>query len=133
MDLINTVYDSEKQILINTVSGVPDADYYMRSIKVNLDENPLKFVVWDYIAADLSGMTNQDFQNVMSFSVKHPNSYIHEKVALILPTDLSYGLGRMFEAFGENHGAPWQLKPFRSAEEAFRWIDVPDIRKTEKL
>jgi hypothetical protein len=130
MDQIKTIADSVKQILISTVIGAPTAESYIKSIKSNLDENPMKYVVWDYAKADLSGLTNQELENVMNFSVRHPNSHMHKKVALILPTDLSFGLGRMFEVFGSMSDAPWELKAFRSAEEAFRWLGVQDIRET---
>jgi len=129
IEQIKIIFDSEKQILINTVEGSPTADDYMLSIKSSLDKHPMKYLVWDYTKAVLSGLTNQDLKNIMHFAVSHPNTHIHVKVALILPTDLAYGLGRMFAVYGEIDNAPWKILPFRSAEEAFDWLGVPDIRK----
>ena len=128
MKQIKRQADIEKSIIVITVIGNPNVDEYKKVIMEVLDKCTPKLHVWDYTAADLSALSSQDLEEIMRFTISHPNSNIIEKVALILPADLSYGLGRMFEVFGEMQGKPFELDPFRNAEKAFQWIGVEDFR-----
>ena len=131
MNKINTTVDLNKQLIVNTVSGYHTPYEYMKRIQQNLDNNPMKYALWDYSNADLSNLTNENLTELMQFTVDHPNTHVLKKVALVLPSDLSYGLGRMFETFGEIENAPWEIRPFRSMEEAFLWLGVQDIREAD--
>ena len=131
MKQIKIQSDIEKNIIIFTVIGNPNVDDYKKVIMEVLDKCPPKLHVCDYAAADLFALSSRDLEGIMHFTLSHPNTSIIEKVALILPTDLSYGLGRMFKVFGEMQGKPFELEPFRNAEEAFQWIGVEDIRKED--
>ena len=44
-------------------------------------------------------------------------------IALVVPTDLAFGLGRMFEAFRANQNGQ-QVRVFRSLDEALRWAKL---------
>lgn len=131
MKQIKKQIDIKKSIIVFTVKGSTTIDDYKKIIKDVLDNFPPKLHVWDFITADLSVLPNQDLEEIMRFTLSQPNTHVIEKIAIIVPTDLSYGLGRMFEVFGEIQEKPWDLEPFRSAEKAFQWIGVNDIRKEE--
>jgi hypothetical protein len=132
MKQIEMLIDSEKEILILTVTGNPDADDYKEVIQEALDKHPQKHIVWDHTEADLSNLSSNDLEEIMRFVINHPNTRVMEKIAMILPSDLSYGLGRMFEIFGELQGKPWDIQPFRSSAAAFQWIGIEDIRTSHK-
>lgn len=131
MKQIKIQVDREKNIIIATVIGSPNVDDYKKVIKEELDKCPPKLHVWDYAAADLSVLFSQELEEIMRFALSHPNTSIIEKVALILTEDLSFGLGRMLDVFGEMQGKPFELELFRNTEEAFQWIGVEDIRKED--
>ncbi|MBN2452601.1 MAG: hypothetical protein JXR77_19615 [Lentisphaeria bacterium] len=44
------------------------------------------------------------------------------KVAVIAPTDLSFGLARMYEVFSDS--LPWEFAVFRDGEAARAWLGV---------
>ena len=48
----------------------------------------------------------------------------HMKVAVFAPGDVSFGMARMFEAFGDI--APVDVEVFRSADKALAWLCVPE-------
>ncbi len=131
MDEIKTKKDREKHITVHTVSGYLNADYYIEKIEYNLDKTPTKYVVWDFSNADISNLTSDDLKRFIEISTTHPNAHILKKIAKILPNDLSFGLGRMFEIYNNIQGTVYESRPFRKAEDAFKWLGVPDIRKSE--
>jgi hypothetical protein len=45
------------------------------------------------------------------------------RIAIVAPTDISFGLGRMFEAFGSDSRCA--LDVFRDIQAAFRWLEIP--------
>ena len=49
------------------------------------------------------------------------------KTAIVAPDDLRFGMSRMAEAFAEIEKLPWEMKAFRSIDEAIAWIDS-DVR-----
>lgn len=52
------------------------------------------------------------------------------KIAIIAPTDISFGLSRMFEAFGT--GIQAKVEPFRDTQSALRWLNIAP-EEVEKL
>ncbi len=46
------------------------------------------------------------------------------KVAVVAPGSLSFGLARMYQAFADS--VPWDFAVFRTADDAFAWLSVPD-------
>lgn len=130
MKQIKKCIDEEKNIIVLTVIGCPNADDYIKEINDTLEKYPQKFTVCDYTEADLSGLSAKELERIKGIAICHPNTHVMKKVALILPSDLAYGLGRMFQMIGVVQDNPWELMPFRNTEDAFQWIGVNDIRKT---
>ena len=44
------------------------------------------------------------------------------KTAIVAPDDLRFGMSRMAEAFAEIEKLPWEMKAFRSMDEAIDWL-----------
>lgn len=124
---IQTTFDREKELILVTVYGDPTAAEYIAAIDYSLTTDPLRLVAWDYTRADLSQLSVEGLRSVMKASLEHPNTNVLERIALILPTDLSFGIGRIFMTYGELEDAPWELNAFRDRREAFAWLGVDDI------
>jgi hypothetical protein len=46
------------------------------------------------------------------------------KLAIVAPTDLAFGLGRMYQMLRDD--GPDQIRIFREADEAWEWLAAPD-------
>jgi hypothetical protein len=51
---------------------------------------------------------------------------IHPRVAIVVPTDVAFGLARMYQAYRESRGTPKQYYVCRSMDEARRWMQLPE-------
>ena len=51
------------------------------------------------------------------------------KPAVVVRSDLQFGLARMSEAFAASHPLPYALRVFRDRNEALAWLTGPDPRK----
>lgn len=124
MNTIETTFDIEKQITVNIVKGQCLLDEYKSTMFKILAENPTKFSLWDYTKANLSFMKKEDFESLITYYVNLPNLNIREKVALIAPTSLNFGLGRMFSVYTELLHSPCEFRVFRDADDALRWFGI---------
>ena len=66
----------------------------------------------------LSADDLQAVASVAAVQLKRPG-----RMAIVAPTDLSYGLSRMFEVFREQAGV--KTHSFRTEEEAVKWLKSP--------
>ena len=48
------------------------------------------------------------------------------KVAIVAPSDATFGLARMFQAYREAQRSPKQYLVCRTVDEAHRWLGLPD-------
>jgi len=65
------------------------------------------------------GWSTDDMKTVVSREVFGPGAHR----AFVGPTDLVYGLSRMYASFAETEGQGGTIEVFRTVEEAQLWID----------
>lgn len=123
---ITTTINKDRQVIINTVTGSPLATDYLHVTSSYMNKIPVKNIVWDFSSADLSGLTNDEIREIVHLSATHPNTQKFEKLAFILPSDLAFGLGRVFKAYGAIASAKWDLELFREKDDAFQWLQNQD-------
>jgi len=126
-----TIYSFIKSIFINS-------DYYYEylsdfsnmwnakpnSIYCNVDYRGkiTKNTLWDFTKADMSKITTGEYRDIANVAAKFAHLREGGKAALVLPKDLSYGLGRMFETFSEIENIPYEIRSFRGIDEAREWL-----------
>lgn len=79
-----------------------------------------KYVLADYTNCTKIGITSEAVIQIAYIAIdvsKYNQGIIF---AGVLPTDLEFGLGRMWQAYSEKTG--WESKMFRSRSEAEEWI-----------
>jgi hypothetical protein len=54
---------------------------------------------------------------------------IHPRVAIVVPTDVAFGLARMYQAYCESRGTPKQYYVCRSMDEAHRWMQLDETAR----
>jgi hypothetical protein len=77
--------------------------------------------IWDFRKTTSASVTNDDLKEIARYNERiGPIRGPKWKAALVVSTDLFFGLARMFEAFADS--APNEIKVFRNMEEATAWI-----------
>ena len=81
------------------------------------DFNPSYSQIADFTQVTKFELSAEDIQELAQGSVFSPQS----RRALIVPSDVSYGLARMFGTLRESQGE-MEIGVFRSLEEALDWV-----------
>ena len=80
------------------------------------------FQLWDYTAVTRLTATNDEVRAVakadLTYASRRKTPLL---IASVQPTDLGFGLGRMYGVFAENPN--WVTAHFRTRDEAERWLD----------
>lgn len=81
------------------------------------DFNPSYSQIADFTQVTRIELSAQDIHELAQRSVFSPLS----RRALIVPNDVAYGLGRMFEMLRQNHGE-MKIRVFRNLGDALNWV-----------
>ena len=57
-------------------------------------------------------------------SSRYPKTDTHPKIAVIAPTDINFGISRMYQAYADE--VPWDFVVFRAVDAALAWLGLPE-------
>ena len=112
--------DKERRLVLSTASGVfsrSDAVRHMQKLLKDPDFDPRYSQIADFTQVAKIELSAKDVHELAQRSVFSPQS----RRALIVPNEVAYGLGRMFEMLRENQGE-MGIRVFRNLEEALDWV-----------
>ncbi len=92
----------------------------VREIFSTCKSNNIRKILNDLTEVDATGITPDDLYEHGKFIARHLKNK-NFRLAIIAPSDLTYGLARMFEVFANLDG----IMVFRSRDEALSWLSVP--------
>ena len=78
--------------------------------------------IWDLSEASAKQMTSADMQRLASFASANAHDRPKGKTAIVVPTDLGFGMGRMLETYGQFADVPFQVRIFRTQSQALQWM-----------
>jgi len=118
--------DRLNDLTVFTVHGDLCSDELIHHIKDFYAGNPTKLVLWDGTDGSQGNIATRElkkvFDEMIRYSVKRKNG----KTAFVAGFDVDYGIGRMYEAYGECEHVPVAYRVFRSTEEALQWLGVKE-------
>ena len=122
MDNIEIYTDIEKRITTHVVTGKISIDGIISVLEEFYSKTPDFHLLWDFSGADVSGFKKQGLEKILYAAKEFAKSKNVGKRAIVAPTDLGYGLARMYETFTEllNHSV--SHKVFRSKNKAMDWL-----------
>ncbi len=102
--------------------GVDQLREVIRSLSSDDLETTPHARLWDLRGADLSALRSLDIEDFAELS--RSQGTLRRRIAVVVTTDLQYGLTRMYESFhGETPHAA--IAVFRDEAEARAWLEVP--------
>lgn len=111
----------ESQTIL-TVSGVLTREEIIHAYEDFVQHDVTPFLLWDFTDADLSNISKEDMEQIITVTKTYAHLRKNGKTALLVPTDLSFGISRMYEAFIEIREHPLTINAFRSREKALAWL-----------
>ena len=125
MSIHTEVVDS-RNLTVLTVIGQVTVDEMRRAIEGFWQSPELTLnVLWDYRQADMSRLTRAAHEELVRVGLKYRHRLPERtggRTAIIASRDLEYGMNRVSETLAEIEDYPFQVKTFRTAEEAEAWL-----------
>jgi hypothetical protein len=78
--------------------------------------------LWDFTAADVTGLTSDDLSKILSIAKGHAEARPEGRTALVAPGAFEFGMGRMYEILSDVHDHPIAHHVCKSRAEAERWL-----------
>lgn len=130
---IASMVNQKSNTIIRTVTGkltVADIKQAFADSLSHPDFKTNMHVIWNLNQADVSNVSANQLIEVVEYI--RSNSDVRGadyKIILVAPVDLSFGLSRMFEGYGNN--LPESIHVLKNMDEAYRWIE--DSMDSESL
>ena len=112
--------DKGRGLVLSSASGVfslADALGHQQRLLKDPDFDPSYSQIADFTHCTQFDLSGDDVRTMAERTVFSPSS----RRAILVPNDLAYGLGRMFEMLRENEGEKG-IRVFRALDEALDWV-----------
>jgi hypothetical protein len=112
-------------VTVKKVIGALTVDEWLRDVDdFYLGHHVTKHLVLDLSRGSLVHLTHDDIRIITDRVRMHAPARPGGKTAIVAPTDLEYGICRMFDIFVEMADVPLDRQTFRTLKEAAKWIGV---------
>lgn len=118
------LYDEETHLIVLEAIGditVADAKEMVDAEIEMLEKHPGASILYCQKGENTVDFTSQEIWTISEYSAKLGELLVGKKLALVLPEDLNFGLGRMWKSITEVK-VPFEINIFREVEEARKWV-----------
>ncbi len=116
-------------ITIRKVFGQVTCDELISALRDSYANPITGYWIWDLSEADTKQITSADAQRIAEFASANTHIKPKGRTAIIAPTDLTFGMSRVFEIYSELASVPVQVKICRTQSEALGWMDEQEVRQ----
>ncbi|BBO76964.1 hypothetical protein DSCW_43810 [Desulfosarcina widdelii] len=120
---VSTSTDESHALTIFTVEGELTFEEQMNALKAFYSGDPTANVLWDFRLMKGNRVSSQELEELFNFIKANRAKRLQGKTALVATSDLDFGLSRVSEAYSQIRQLPWEMKAFRTMDEALEWID----------
>lgn len=117
-------YLEDKECFLIKDYGKTDPNVIEAALKEMLQSDHWHFqcsIIFDCSEEDLSALNTTDVQFISMTFTQYNKELEGCRIAIIMTQDLSFGMGRMWEAFTQNR-ATFEVQICRNLDEADQWI-----------
>jgi len=114
--------ESESDLTVFTVVGEVTASDARNAIQKFYEGNVTLNVLWDLTKSDVSKLSADDVHSIAHTPRKYAEMRKGGKTAIVAPTDIAFGLTRMYEFMTEIQNYSFNTQAFRTTQEAYRWL-----------
>jgi len=83
-----------------------------------------RYAISDYTDVQEYRVTSKGIIKVASLAIKASEHNHQMLIALVMPTNTEFGMGRMWQAYTDENETGWKTKIVRSLDEAYAWIQL---------
>lgn len=119
---IETTRNKNQNLTIHVATGQVTEDEIITTLENFYGGESTEQVLWDMSEADVATITPAVTQQLIRKTAKLSANRQRSRTAVIAPSDLKFGLGRMAESYAELEALPYNYRVFRSREKALEWL-----------
>ncbi|MEW6500016.1 MAG: hypothetical protein AB1456_00860 [Thermodesulfobacteriota bacterium] len=122
MASIRKRFAEEEETTVFLVEGVAIAEEIIAAIEEFYRQGCTAKLLWDLSGADLAGLTMEQLRQILSVAQGYGHLRPNGKTAIVVASNLGFGLGRMYEILCELDRHPIPLRVFKTMAEAREWL-----------
>ncbi len=120
---VRTVIDQERDITVHTATGeVVDEEMFAAQSEF-YENGPTTLQLWEMSECSVKGVTIGGMRTFIERAAQLGKAREKGRTAVIVSSQLQYGLARMAEAFGEFASLPFEFHAFKDRDEANAWLN----------
>jgi hypothetical protein len=120
--MIEATVENEHNLTIHKCSGNLTTKEMIDAIYSFYNCSPTQHALWDFSNASMNDIPAEDIRKMFALVKNIGFTRQGGKTAVVTPTDLGYGLSRMFQIMSDTDDFPFMIKVFRHYEEASQWL-----------
>ena len=125
MPQIQTSFDQDRNLTILTLTGPVAAADLVGALRDFYAGPCTARALWDFTGSDLHNAKMVDLAAVLAAAKTLAPRRAGGKTALVMPSDLGFGLARMYDSMAELKNHPVGHGVFRNREDALHWLAAP--------
>jgi hypothetical protein len=120
--MIETTVDKSQNLTIHKCSGSLTEQEILDTSKSFYGGNPTLYTLWDFSNSSFDKISNEFLREMLSIVQRSGSRRQGGRTAVIAPSDLEYGMARMFQIMSDTDDFPFETRVFRSNDEAKQWL-----------
>ena len=130
MENIERRTDENAQLTIYTAKGSISGEEVKKAIKDFYEHGPVtRNVLWDVSLAVLVDLSAEDVRQIAHVPRQSLELRQDGKTAIVAPSDLAYGLSRMYQTSSQPEALPFEVQVFRDSEAAHKWLAEKTVQE----
>jgi hypothetical protein len=122
MAQIDIVKDPKLQLTTITVKGETTAAEISKTILAHNKDQVTILILWDLSQATIEKLTVDDVHGFVGTASLFTQARKGGKTAVVVPTDLGFGMARIYDSLHEVGQSPVSHMTFRDKESALNWL-----------
>ena len=114
--------ESESDLTVFTIVGEVTADDVRDTIHKFYGGRVTLNVLWDLSQGDVRKLSADDVYSIANTRRIYAEMRKGGKTAIVAPTDIAFGLTRMYEFMTDIQDYSFKTQAFRTTQEAYRWL-----------
>lgn len=120
---VNTVIDRENDITRHIASGEVSDEEMFAAQKEFYENGPTRLQLWEMSECSVKDVTIGGMRTFIEKAAQLGKARENGRTAVIVSSQLQYGLARMAEAFGEFASLPFEFHAFKDRDTALAWLN----------
>ncbi len=130
MGNIEKSVDQNAQLSTYTAKGSLSGEEVRDAIRSFYEHGPvIRNVFWDLSLAVLVDLSAEDVRQIAHVPRQSLELRQDGKTAIVAPSDLAFGLSRMYQTISQPEVLPFEVQVFRDSIAAHRWLAEKTVRE----